>query len=99
VAYCTARGSHALASEIHTQERVILAPARGGRNGTLSSLPGSWSTGDAGGGPRFGWRLMERSRSGFEIVDLKASIDPASGVLEEMIHDGEEAGKGGWCSC
>jgi hypothetical protein len=37
---------------------------------------------------------MERSRSGFENVD-QASIDLAGGVLEEMIHNSDEAGKGG----
>jgi hypothetical protein len=37
---------------------------------------------------------MERSRSGFENVNLKESIDSASGVLEETIHDDEKAEKG-----
>jgi hypothetical protein len=74
---------------------VIHAPVHGGWKRAQSRSPGSWSASDAGGGACFGRSLMEKSRSRFETVDLKNSIDPAGGGMEETIHDGEEAGKGG----
>jgi hypothetical protein len=77
------------------QERVNHAPVRGGRNGALSNSPSSWSASNAGGGVRYSRRLMEKSRLGFENVDLKDSIDLANGDTEETIHNSEEAEKGG----
>lgn len=85
MAYCTEHGSH---SPNH-------APTRGGWNGALSSSPGSWSAGDARGVARCSRKLMKKSRSGFENVNLKDSIDPTDGDTKEKIHDGEKARKGG----
>jgi hypothetical protein len=95
VVSCTARGTHAPASEIHMQERVVHAPARGYRNEAQSGTPGSWNAGDAGGGARFGRRLMGRSRSGFESDELQVSKKPASGTSKVTIHDAEMTGKEG----
>jgi hypothetical protein len=80
---CTMRGSHAPSSENHML-------VRGGRNGAQSSMPSNWSAGDVGGGTRCGRRLMGRSKSGYENVNLQDSINPVSGDLEETIHDNEE---------
>jgi hypothetical protein len=93
VVICTARGIHAQASKIHSQERVVHSPARGHRNEAQSRSPCSWIDGDAGGGARFGRRLMVRSRSGFESVELQDSKKPAGGASKETIHDAEEAGE------
>jgi hypothetical protein len=54
-------------------------------------LPKSWIASDAGGGERFGRKLMEKSRSRFLTVDLDNSIDPSGGGTEGTIHDGEDA--------
>jgi hypothetical protein len=95
VEVCPARGAHAQAIEIHTQERVIHAPARGHRNEAQSRAPGSWNAGGAGGGARFGRRLMGRSRSGSESDELQVSKKPASGATKATIHDAEMAGREG----
>jgi hypothetical protein len=98
VVSCTARGTHACpapTSEIHTQERVVHAPARGGRNEAQSRTPGSRNAGDAGGGARYGRRLMGKSRSGFENDDLQDTKKPANGTSKVTIHDDGVAGKEG----
>jgi hypothetical protein len=82
-----------LASKIHMQERVVHSPACGHRNETQIWTPCSWIDGDAGGGARFGRRLMVRSRSGFERVELQDSKKPAGGASKETIHNAEEAGE------
>jgi hypothetical protein len=80
----------ALASEIHTQERVVHAPARADRNDAQGWAPGSWNAGGAGGGVCCGRRLMEKSRSGFENFNLQNTEGPASGTAKMAIHDGED---------
>jgi hypothetical protein len=74
---------------------VIHAPERGHRNEAQSRTLGSWNAGDAGGGARFGQRLMGRSRSGFESDELQVSKKPASGTSKVTIHDAEMAGREG----
>jgi len=81
--------AHVPAIEIHTQEHVIHAPARGHRNEAQSRAPGSWNAGGAGGGARFGRRLMGRSRSGSESDELQVSKKLASGATKVTIHDAE----------
>jgi hypothetical protein len=49
----------------------------------------------ARGGAHYGRRLMGKSRSGFENIDLQDSKKPAGGTLKVMIHDHEVAGKEG----
>jgi hypothetical protein len=72
---------------------VEICTARGHRNEAQSRTPCSWIDGDAGGGARFGRRLMVRSRSGFESVELQDSKKPAGGTSKVTIHDAEETGE------
>jgi hypothetical protein len=90
---CMAHGTHAPASEIHMQERVVHVPACGHQNEAQSKTPCSWIADDAGGGARFNRRLMGRSRSGFESIELQDSKKPVGVTSKVTIHDDEVAGE------
>ena len=92
---CTTRGTHAPTSEIHTQELVVHALACGHRNEALSRTPGSWNADDAGEGACSGRRLMRRTKSGFESVELQDSKKPAGGTSKVTIHNDEMSEKRG----
>jgi hypothetical protein len=59
-------------------------------NDAQSRAPGSWNVGRARGGVRYGRRLMEKSRLGFENFKLQNSKGPTSGTAKTAIHDSED---------